>query len=76
MSIAEISTEALSLSDEDRAELANLILDSLQTAPDPNDSGLDSLSEAKIRGDELASGKVEGISKEEFLNGFRRERGQ
>ncbi len=47
-----------------------MILESLDGA-DPNDSNEDSLTEAIRRGEELRSGKVKGVSAEEFLAEFR-----
>lgn len=66
----EIEKEALQLSDEDRAELTGLLIESLDGA-DPHDRGGDSLEEATRRGAELKSGAVEGIEEAVFLNEFR-----
>lgn len=74
MKLSEISALAMSLDEGDRADLAALILDSLDGA-DPNDSDENSLTEATRRGDELWSGAVKGIDKEDFLNEFRVLRG-
>jgi hypothetical protein len=74
MKLSEISALAMSLDEGDRADLAALILDSLDGA-DPNDSDENSLTEAIRRGDELWSGAVKGIDKEDFLNEFRVLRG-
>ncbi len=60
----------MTLDEGDRADLAALILDSLDGA-DPNDSDEDSLTEAKRRGEELGSGAVIGIPEEEFMAEFR-----
>jgi hypothetical protein len=73
MKLSELGVEAMKLDEGDRAELAAMILDSLDGA-DPNDSNEDSLTEAIRRGDELWSGAVTGIEKEEFLNEFRASR--
>ena len=73
MKLSEIGIEAMKLNDGDRAELAAMIFDSLAGA-DPNDSDEDSLTEAKRRGEELWSGAVTGISKEDFLTEFRASR--
>jgi len=73
MKVAEIGEEAMKLDEEERAELAYMILESLDGA-DPNDSDEDSLTEAIRRGEELRSGKVKGVSAEEFLAEFRAER--
>jgi len=73
MKVAEIGEEAMKLDEEERAELASMILESLDGA-DPNDSDEDSLTEAIRRGEELRSGKVKGVSAEEFLAEFRAER--
>ena len=73
MSITEIRDEALKLAEEDRADLVASILDSLDGA-DPNDSGEDSLTEARSRGEELTSGQVKGLSEEECLADIRASR--
>lgn len=73
MKVAEIGEEAMKLDEEERAELASMILESLDGA-DPNDSDEDSLTEAIRRGEELRSGKVKGVAAEEFLAEFRAER--
>ena len=73
MSITEIRDEALKLSEEDRADLAATILDSLGGA-DPHDSNEDSLTEARRRGEELASGEVQGLSEDEVLGEIRASR--
>lgn len=70
MKLSEISALAMTLDEGDRADLAALILDSLDGA-DPNDSDEDSLTEAKCRGEELRSGAVKGIPEEEFMAEFR-----
>ncbi|PAW66239.1 MAG: hypothetical protein B9S38_13995 [Verrucomicrobiia bacterium Tous-C4TDCM] len=70
MTLSEISALAMTLDEGDRADLAALILDSLDGA-DPNDSDEDSLTEAKRRGEELGSGAVIGIPEEEFMAEFR-----
>jgi putative addiction module component (TIGR02574 family) len=70
MSIAEIREEALRLSEEDRAELVALIVDSFEGA-DPNDTDADSLAEARARSEELSSGKVVGISETAFFEAIR-----
>lgn len=70
MKLSEISALAMTLDEGDRADLAALILDSLDGA-DPNDSDEDSLTEAKRRGEELKSGAVKGIPEEEFMAEFR-----
>lgn len=73
MKVAEIGEEAMKLDEEERAELAYMILESLDGA-DPNDSDEDSLTESIRRGEELRSGKVKGVSAEELLAEFRAER--
>lgn len=70
MTLSEISALAMTLDEGNRADLAALILDSLDGA-DPNDSDEDSLTEAKRRGEELGSGAVIGIPEEEFMAEFR-----
>lgn len=70
MKLAEIGVEVMKLGEWDRAELAAMILDSLDGA-DPNDSDDDSLTEAIRRGDELKSGTMDGIGEREFMEGFR-----
>ena len=70
MKLSEISALAMTLDEGDRADLAALILDSLDGA-DPNDSDEDSLTEAKRRGEELRSGTVKGIPEKEFMAEFR-----
>jgi hypothetical protein len=75
MKLAEIGAVVMKLDEGDRAELAAMILDSLGGA-DPNDSDEDSLTEAIRRGEELRSGAVVGVGKEEFLSEFRALRGR
>lgn len=60
----------LGLEEGDRAEAASILIDSLDAA-DPHDTGLDSLSEAKLRGAELDSGAVRALSADEFWTGLR-----
>ena len=69
MGVAEIREEALKLGDWDRVELAGKVLDSLDRS-DPNDCGTDGLAEARIRGYELKSGKVNPLSKSELFDEF------
>jgi len=69
MGVAEIQEEALKLGDWNRVELAGKVLDSLDGAG-PIDCGTDSLGEARIRGDELKSGKVNSLSKGELFDEF------
>jgi putative addiction module component (TIGR02574 family) len=73
MKLAEIEVQVMKLSEEDRADLAARIWDSLDGA-DPNDSDEDSLTEAIRRGEELWSGAVKGISKEELFSEIRASR--
>jgi len=73
MKLSEIGIEVMKLNEGDRADLAAMILDSLGGA-DPNDSDEDSLTEAIRRGDELWSGAVKGLTKEELLNDIRASR--
>ncbi|MGB6223629.1 addiction module protein [Haloferula sp.] len=73
MKLEDLGAEALKLDESDRAELMHLIMDSLEGA-DPNDSDEDSLTEAIRRGEELRTGKVEGIPEAEFMDEFRAER--
>jgi putative addiction module component (TIGR02574 family) len=70
MKLSEIEAAVMKLDEGDRADLAAMILDSLDGA-DPNDSDQDSLTEAKRRGEELRSGAVKGIPEEEFMAEFR-----
>lgn len=70
MKLAEIGAEVMKLGEGERAELAGMILDSLDCA-DPNDSDGDSLREAIFRGDELKSGVVKGVEKDDFLSEVR-----
>ncbi len=70
MKLSEIEAAVMKLDEGDRANLAAMILDSLDGA-DPNDSNEDSLTEAKRRGEELWSGVVKGIPEEEFMAEFR-----
>lgn len=70
MKLSEIGIAAMKLSEGDRADLAAMLLDSLDGA-DPNDSDEDSLTEAIRRGDELWSGAVKGIPEEEFMREIR-----
>ncbi len=73
MSIAEIHDAALKLNEEDRSDLLAVLLDSLDGA-DPNDSNDDSLTEARRRGEELASGKVKGMTEKELIDEIRASR--
>lgn len=75
MDAARIGAEALKLSPEDRAELAAMIVASLDDA-DPNDAGGGSLEEARARGAQVRSGEVEPIAEEEFLAEFQARRGR
>lgn len=70
MKLAEIEVQVMKLSEEDRADLAARIWDSLEGA-DPNDSDEDSLTEAIRRGEELWSGAVKGIPEDEFMREMR-----
>lgn len=73
MSVAEITTQLLQLSVEDRAEITGQLLDSLDAA-DPNDFDSDSLTEAIRRSEELKQGIVQPITEEELwrsVNEFR-----
>lgn len=73
MSITEIRDEVLRLDEGDRAELVASILESLNGA-DPNDSNEDTLTEARRRGEELASGDVKGLSEKDCLADIRSSR--
>ncbi len=73
MKLAEIEKEVMKLSEEERVDLAAMIWESLDGA-DPNDSDEDSLTEAKRRSEELWSGAVKGISKEELFSEIRASR--
>lgn len=73
MSITEIHDAALKLNEEDRSDLLAVLLDSLDGA-DPNDSNDDSLTEARRRGEELASGKVKGMTEKELMDEIRASR--
>jgi hypothetical protein len=70
---AEITNLISTLDEGDRAELAGLLIDSLEAA-DPNDSDEDSLAEAIRRGEELDSGKVQALTEDEFWQGVREDR--
>ena len=65
MSLIELKTLALELSDEDRGELAASLFNSLDL-PDPHDADLDSITEARSRSEELDSGTVSAIPENEF----------
>ena len=75
MSVADIKNAAAELPEQDRAELAAWLLDSLPTASfgDDNDDGL---QEAARRREELDSGLVAPLSAEEFWSGVDRARSQ
>ena len=75
MGVSELRTEALKLSEEERADLVGAILDSLP-GPDPNDADQDSLTEAILRGEELKSGQVKGLTEDELLSEICASRGQ
>jgi hypothetical protein len=66
----DIKDRLLSLDEATQAETARWLIDLLDGA-DPVDEGGDSLSEAMVRGDELSSGKVTGLTLEEFRKGLR-----
>lgn len=70
MGLSELQAEVLKLTAEERVQLVGSILDSLPGA-DPNDSDQDSLAEAIHRGEELKSGKVNGLSEDELMSEFR-----
>ncbi len=70
MKLSEIEAAVMKLDEGERADLAAMILDSLDGA-DPNDSDEDSLIEAMRRGEELRSGKVQGIPEEKLMEEFR-----
>ncbi len=67
MIAADLATQMLSLSDDDRAELAGILFDSLEQ-PDPNDFDSDSVTEAESRRAELDSGQATSISRQELLD--------
>ncbi len=64
MSLKEIEAQALSLKDNERAELAETLLESL-TAPKRTAAQAEWLALAKKRRDEIRSGAVAGIPGEE-----------
>lgn len=73
MSVADIKNAVAELPEQDRAELAAWLLDSLPTASfgDDNDDGL---QEAARRREELDSGRVAPLSAEELWAGVDRAR--
>ena len=75
MSVADIKNAVAELPEQDRAELAAWLLDSLPAASfgDDNDDGL---QEATRRREELDSGRVAPLSAEEFWAGVDRARSQ
>ncbi len=66
MNLKAIETEALQLSEKDRAELVRKLVLSLDQ---PSDAELESdwLDEAERRAKQLDSGEVRGVPAEEFL---------
>ena len=66
----ELRDRLLSLDAATQAETAGWLIDLLDGA-DPVDEGGDSLGEAMVRGEELSSGKVKGLTLEEFRKGLR-----
>jgi putative addiction module component (TIGR02574 family) len=74
MGVSELQAAALKLSEEERADLIGSILDSLP-GPDPNDANQDSLTEAILRGEDLKSGQVKGLTEDELLSEIRASRG-
>ena len=75
MSVADIKNALVELPEQDRAELAAWLLDSLPAASfgDDNDDGL---REAVRRREELDSGRVAPLSAEELWAGVDRARSQ
>jgi len=66
----DIKGRLLSLDEAAQAGTAGWLIDLLDGA-DPADEAGDSPSEAIVRGAELSSGKVTGLTLEEFRNGLR-----
>ena len=75
MSVADIKSAVAELPEQDRAELAAWLLDSLPAASfgDENDDGL---REAARRREELDSGRAAPLSAVEFWSGVDRARSQ
>ncbi|NJO56607.1 MAG: addiction module protein [Rhodospirillales bacterium] len=73
MGLAELKEVALHLSEDERAELTNVLLESL-SAPDPHDGDQDSLSEAVQRSRDIDAGKVRLVSEEAFWQGVKADR--
>jgi hypothetical protein len=73
VSVADIKNAAAELPEQDRAELAAWLLDSLPTASFGDDND-DSLREAARRREELDSGRVAPLSAEELWAGVDRAR--
>ena len=70
MIATDIRDRLLSLDAAAQAETAGWLIDLLDGA-DPTDHPSDSLTEAVLRGAELSSGEVAGLSREEFCHGLR-----
>jgi putative addiction module component (TIGR02574 family) len=63
--LRQLFREALELTDDDRATLAGLLIESLETSPDP-DVEAAWAEEAERRWQEIRSGKVQTIPWEEI----------
>ncbi len=66
LTLEEIEAEALQLPADSRAELAERLLESLTSVPDPRVER-EWLEEAQRRRQDLLSGKVEGIPADEVF---------
>ena len=70
MIATELQAQLLALDEDSQVETAGWPIDLLDGA-DPTDSEMDSLSEAISRSEELSSGRVKGLSREEFCHQLR-----
>ena len=75
MSIDQLTAEAMTLSAEERLTLAHTLLDSVPDQEDDEEFDPEFIKELNRRADELASGKVIGLSWEEVRAAVQRELG-
>jgi hypothetical protein len=66
----ELQAQLEALDEDSRLETAGWLMNLIGGA-DPSDRGQDSLTEAIDRGRELSSGKVQGLTREQFCDQLR-----
>lgn len=70
MIATELQAQLVALDEDSRLETAGWLMNLIGGA-DPSDNGQDSLTEAIDRGRELSSGKVQGLTREQFCDQLR-----